>query len=313
MPVPRASAASSSASSCCWRASTRSISRATSSCSVVRVCCSAARRRWRAAASSWRACADGALLAQLGDLALQAVGVLGEAGALADQPLEVGGGRRQLAFQAGDLALQLGELGLALQDAGRRGLALQVEGAGLHPESLAGEERRAGEGAGQPLGVLAGTHQEAGRQGGGQLGREAERLADGEHHRGIVDLLRSQGLIGMISASGARGALLDQAGGGAAGEGAGDLQGAAAGGQQHGVGERPEVEVEAVLPAGEGARLAGQEDRLGDAGPGEGLDQGAALLGVGARQLGEQPPALAGAGQLLLQAALLLRRLGLAA
>ena len=130
--------------------------------------------------------AHGQLLAELGDLALQPVGLAGERGALGDQAVEEGRGVAELVFEVGDLPAQGRQLALPLQHAGGRHLAFDVEGAGLHPDAVAGEEGEAGMEPGQPLGVGVAAHQEGGGEGGGEVFGEAQGLAQGEDHGRIV-------------------------------------------------------------------------------------------------------------------------------
>jgi len=104
---------------------------------------------------------DCQLLAELGHLALQAVGFAGQGGALGHQPVEQ--------LEVRDLRSERGALALALQHAGGRHLAFEVEGAGLHPHAFAGEEGHSRMQPGQPLGVGGGAHEEGGGQGRRQL------------------------------------------------------------------------------------------------------------------------------------------------
>ena len=248
--------------------------------------------------------ADRQLLAELRHLALEPVGLLGEPRALGDELVEQGAGIAELGLEIGDLLAERGELAAALQHAGVGDLPLDVEGAGLHPQPLAAEERQPGVLAGEPLGVRRGAHQEGGGERARQIVGEPQGLGEGEDDRGIVD--HRPGL-------GGAGLALDQHGGRAAGQGLREAAGALAGVEHDGVGEGAEIDVEAALPPLDSLGLAGEVDRDVDAGGGERLLQGGPALGVGALELGQDALALAGAGELVLQRPLLLGGLGLAA
>ncbi len=118
---------------------------------------------------------DGALLAELADLALEAVGVARQTGALGDQTLEQGTGLLEVGFELRGLAVPRAASSRSRsRTPGVGDLALDMEGAGLDPDSVARSGRPLRDGAG-PAGRRPRPYGRGNRAGGRWRGPAAGR------------------------------------------------------------------------------------------------------------------------------------------